>query len=790
MSELAGQGAMGSNRQELQFDSLKLAKVQDDDVLYFISGPRMYEIGEVSGKYPPIGWRRPGFLAGKRISEVGPEDPRRPESAAHLLREMGGIWAHPVKAIESLYFSINTGSTDWLLDSSTRFVYHFAYVEFFFERDDLSVTRVDFVDEHEPALFIVLRLANRGRKALPLRLRLDVEFNLMPSWFSGWANGDDVVFYRDGLLFAYDKFWPGQWGVVCGSNLTPSGFIIARTVPDPKRKDEKNRVNTLDYNLTLGAGKHIEVPFLISAESRGGYPVAHERFKRLINRSKEAFKSKVSRYQSAVFSGVQFECSEEWFTRAYQMAKANLLILMADLSPFLGPYLFAGIPEYVQLFGTDTCYSIPGLTASGFHSVAREALSQLGFKASTQCGRVPHEVTTNGRIFHPGNTQETSQFAIAAWKYFKWTGDRSFLEWAYPLCQEGVLDYSPAHWDTDLDYYLDGNSMVERPGMGDEKLDSVCYFCRAIFCLGEMARVLGKVTDAERYDELAQLLKEAINEDFWMESESLFADSLEEDHTQRMDGHWIVAIPMEAGIADRDKGARALERIEKDWLNEWGLVHTRGKEELVWTLANGVLAMAEFSYGFADRGTWLLRQIARTAEFGAVGTLKELIPEGLSFVQLWSPAMFLQGVIEGIFRMDPRADADRLTIRPRLPSDWSYARLKGVRVGKHSVGVDLEDVKQGLPGRSIISHDAGEAPLVVEFDLVVEHLPAIALSVGKHQVDRVERLEGGTVLRLELTLEPGEEAEISLTEQRVKVSKRGRAGQAYAQPRTHHRDAG
>src|SRR5256885_12572497 len=47
-------------------------------------------------------------------------------------------------------------------------------------------------------------------------------------------------------------------------------------------------------------------------------------------------------------------------------------------------------------------------------------------------------------IFHPGNTQETPQFAAACYDYFRWTGDSAFLRQVYPLCKEGV-DRSEEH---------------------------------------------------------------------------------------------------------------------------------------------------------------------------------------------------------------------------------------------------------------------------------------------------------------------------------------------------------
>jgi hypothetical protein len=621
-------------------------------------------------------------------------------------------------------------------------------------------------------LFINVRIINHRETPLDLRLNWHLEFNLMPSWFGGWPNGEDAVVFEDGLLLAYDydRFRPFRWGVACGSTIKTKKYSV-ETMENPSVRGEMKDFHTLQYDLTVGPNQELEIPFAISAENQTGYPEARDRLIALIDSGNNVFKLKVAAYEKDAFEGVQLECSDPWFVEAFQVAKANLIILMADLRPFLGAYLYAGIPEYVQLFGTDTAYSIPGIVSAGFANAAEDALTQLGLKAKILCGRVPHEITTNGRVFHPGNTQETSQFAIACWDYFKWTGDMEFLEWVYPLCQEGVLDYSPAHWDADLDYYLDGNSMIERPGMGDEKLDSVCYFCRAILVIAEMADVLGWSGEGNRYRDLANTLRSAINEDWWMESESLFADSLEEDHTQKMDGHWIIAIPMESNVADREHGVRALRRIEKDWVNQWGMVHTREKEDLVWTLPTGVLANGEFNYGHADTGTWLLKQIATTMEHKSWGTFKELIPEGLSFVQLWSPAMFLQGVIEGIFRIDPRANDNRVILRlPRLSREWSHATLKDVIIGSHTINLDLRDCSEGRPQKITLTHHTGDTDLKVEMELLMSAADLPIKVVGGADVhSHYKEIYEHSVLKLELVLATRQQVEVRITADEVIV---------------------
>ena len=738
-----------AREQVLTFGDVRVSRTDEGDNLYFLAGKRMYVIGAMSGEYPPLGWRRPGFLVGKSITQVGEDE--RPTTAAHYLYEMGGVWAHPIKAIESIKYALAPVGEDWWeLNDSLRFVNHLSHGEFFFERGNLSVRRRDFVVEEEPSLFSLLQISNRGDRALHLRLRWEVETNLMPSWFSGWRNGEDLLVPAENLVFATDAYWALRWATVFGTDATP----VQRDLSVDRETNHGKAVQV--YELEVPAGGEVEVPFQYVVESTGGRDTALARYNQLMGHQHELLAEKMEYYDEQVLGQPKFSSSDPSAVEAFLNAKANLVQLKVDYSPYLGKYLLAGLPEYVQLFGTDTAYSIPGIVGIGQLEWARESLLQLAKVGQRQCGRIPHEVTTNGRVFHPGNTQETPQFTIAAWEYFRWTGDYAFLEEVYPLCQEGVLDYVLAHWDADLDYYPDGNAMVERQGMGPEKLDSIAYFCQAVYCLASMAGALGRDYEAENHLELASALRAAVNQDFWIEEESIFADSLADDHTKRMDGHWVVVTPLQAGVADRDKAERALRRIEQEWVNEYGMIHTRDVEELVWTLPTGLLALAAFYQGKVNLGWRLLANIAQTTMTGSLGTYKELIPEGLCFMQLWSPALFLQGIIEGMFGVQPKAHIDFTEICPKLPDSWTHAELEGLRIGAHTIDLRIE--REDSQERIRIGHQ-GAKPLDCRIRLEVDGEPRVRTSDGHPLAAEQDRRRRDTIF-VGIRLANGEVAEV------------------------------
>jgi hypothetical protein len=710
-------------KQSLNFGEVKLEKMNRMSTLYYLSGKRMYEIGAMSGDYPQIGWHIPG--------------------------EMGGIWAHPIKVLDGFYFEIEDGVEDWRLTDCQNFSFSFAYADFHFEKNGLKVERRDFVVEDKPALFSLVSIQNEGKSSRDIKLRFIGEVDIMPSWYSSFGGGKDILEYRDGKIIAYDRARKERWGAAFGANLIPEGQKI------------EGHTGILEYSLSLGPKEKKEIKFLIVAEHEEGYKKALSEFNSLMVKEEQLFAEKVNYYKGKILGGVKFDCSDPSLVKAYQCAKANLTMLTTDISPYLGKYLFAGLPEYVQLFGCDTTYSIPGLVSINFNSTAKDALECLANIGKKQGGKIPHEVTTSGGVYHWGNTQETPQFVIACWDYFSWAGAEEFLKKMYPLCKEGVFDYILKFFDVDKDLYPEGNGMVERGGMGPEKLDSTCYLYKAILNLSWMAKALGKEEELIKFKDMARDIKKRFNKDWWLEEESLFADSLEEDNSPRLDGHWTVAVPMEVGIADEEKGRRALKRIEREWVNPWGMIHTRGMDDRVWTLPTGVLAKAEFNYGNVEMGLRLIKDIAQTINYGLLGSYEELIPHGLCFMQLWSSALFLQGITEGVFGLNPPGSKDYIEVFPKLPEDWEYTRIEDVKMAGHQISLLHERLKENK-ARLSIAHTSGERDLKCKVSLFVCGEPS--LSIGKEKLSNYKMTKKGerNALTFDILIKPGQTVEIIL----------------------------
>ncbi len=644
-------------QQTLDFDGITITKPMDDmKTLFYLSGRKLYEIGAMDGSFPPVG---------------------------RLLGDEGGIWAHPIKLMDGFQYTITEDAHQpWTLNNCHDFVHQFASCTFHFAQNNLQVIRHDYIAEEARALFSKLTIKNLTNQPRQLTIEFSGLINIRPSWRSGLENDLDILEYRDGYIIASDNAMP-EWSVLFGGDRPPEFHKL------------HGNEGVLSYPIQLSENGEAELVFLIFAAHRSSIEEAQSQFQSLFSQSDGLLAQKEASYRERILSGVQFQCDDPSLTQAFLCAKANLVMMSADLRPYsVAPYLLTGIPLYARLFGNDVSYSIPGATAGGFREMARGSLESLAHYTEQQSGRVPHEVSSSGKnIISPGNTQEMPQFVMACGSYVQWTGDLVFLRKIYPLCKQSIFDMLLKRFDADGDDYPEGPGMVELTGMGPEKIDSACYLYNAFQTLGQMAEILQLPEEAKGYRHRAAKLKARFNSDWWSDEAGMWADSLNADGSQRLDGHWTVAVPMETEIASADRADQALDLLEKEWINKWGFVHTRKQDistDNPFVFLNSLLAIAAFNYGRTDLGFRMLQLAARSPlEFEMLGGFDEAIPKSADFMQLWSSARFLEAVIQGLVGVRPQAYSHRVNLFVQLPIDLNHFALRNLAVGEHQLTITM-----------------------------------------------------------------------------------------------------
>ena len=111
---------------------------------YVSAGDRAYEVGTLDGAFPQIGW--------------------------HVKGHMNGVWAPPVKLLNSYQFLINGQP----LSNAIQFTSGAGYVEFGYpETNGLQITRTVFAPDGIPAVLVALSLRNVSSQTQSFRLGLE-----------------------------------------------------------------------------------------------------------------------------------------------------------------------------------------------------------------------------------------------------------------------------------------------------------------------------------------------------------------------------------------------------------------------------------------------------------------------------------------------------------------------------------------------------------------------------------------------------------------------------------------
>jgi glycogen debranching enzyme len=99
------------------------------------------------------------------------------------------------------------------------------------------------------------------------------------------------------------------------------------------------------------------------------------------------------------------------------------------------------------------------------------------------------------------------------------------------------------------------------------------------------------------------------------------------------------------------------------------------------SINTGLLALCAARYGQMDDALDIIARLTRAFGYRTPGAVSEALPDAWCFLQLWSNVGLVAPVVECFLGIQPHAAQRRLAIRPHLPSAWSWAEVKHLRVG-------------------------------------------------------------------------------------------------------------
>jgi glycogen debranching enzyme len=263
------------------------------------------------------------------------------------------------------------------------------------------------------------------------------------------------------------------------------------------------------------------------------------------------------------------------------------------------------------------------------------------------------------------------------------------------------------------------------------------YTQQALQAAARIASALND-TDAEvRYAKLASDLKEKINRRFWIEPDGTYADFYgsksqavgaaegaikqvglrraageltERDQNliayyERLKAHfsampagdrgwitnknWVIATPMETGIAPRERAIRLLDKIRREDSGEYGPYLSAVERQSMMTISTGVQAVAEGQYGRIDEAMWYMDRIVQTFNRVSPGAISEMMPDHGCFTIAWTSYGIVVPLIEHVFGIRPDAGNKTILFEPHLPAGWKDISIEQLPVGTNLISFSL-----------------------------------------------------------------------------------------------------
>ncbi|HKU62338.1 MAG TPA: hypothetical protein VJQ44_14025 [Gemmatimonadales bacterium] len=689
---------------------------------------------------------QPYVTAGTRTYVIGTQDGNFPDLGEHLPGEMAGAWLHPIKLIDGFRAAVaEEGSPrEAALSAATDFTTYpygnrFEYGQVL---DSLEVERFQFSPDGREGFIVRYALRNTASRARALTFQLAVKTDLRPVWFSehlGITDAPDSARWDPASRTFVARDTRHSWFCVWGA----AGSVEAQplTHPPPIRTGGMGVTAASRYRLSVAPHGTAILTFVVAGSTTARqtaidtYHTLSRHYDRLLATQKANYQALLRRARIAI--------PDRRLQQVFDWVKVDNQWLVRDV-PGIGRGINAGLMEYPWWFGTDAGYALQAVAATGNFDLARATLRLLRDRSmqANGNGRIVHEVTTNGGVVNPGNTQETAQFIMAVGTVVDWTGDVAFAREMYPALQLG-LRWLLGEMDRNRNLFPEGYGIMEVSGLNAELIDVAVYTQQALTVTARIARVLGEAGPAEEWEHQAAELAERINRRFWAEDEGSYGDffgtraqavsaaqgamrqlQLHGDsartprnlelvqHYARLERrfaslpdttrawltnkNWVIATPMEVGIAPKARAIALLEKIRRENVGEYGPFLSAVDRQAMMTISTGVQAVAEARYGRIDESLWYVGRIVETFGRTLPGSINEMMPDYGCFAISWTSYGIMVPLIGYVFGVRPDAVHRTVVLDPQAPAGWGQMSIEDLPVGRTTVSFSRRKTDEGV----------------------------------------------------------------------------------------------
>lgn len=355
----------------------------------------------------------------------------------------------------------------------------------------------------------------------------------------------------------------------------------------------------------------------------------------------QALKNLVHDSHQAKSKNCKISTSNAYFNEWMGRSLSDLHMLMTH-TPY-GPYPYAGIPWYCNVFGRDGLITAlqmlwvnPDIAKGVLSYLAANQAKVLDPARDAEPGKILHEarvgeMAATGEVpfqLYYGSIDSTPLFIVLAGHYYQMTGNLDFMREIWPnikLALQWIDQYGDRDQDGFVEYYRESSDGLINQGWKDSH-DSVFYhtgqlaqgsiaLCEvqsyvydAKMKASELAYILGEESLGQKLHREARDLQERFEKLFWSEELSSYVLALDGEKRQckvlsSNAGHCLMS-----GIASIDRARKVANNLFKKSMFSGHGIRTLAASEMnynpmsyhngsIWPHDNGLIALGLARYG-------------------------------------------------------------------------------------------------------------------------------------------------------------------------------------------------
>jgi hypothetical protein len=662
--------------------------------------------------------------------------------AAWLGEETGAaeLWVHPVKLADGFELAFRT--PEYL--EPIRGADVARTVEVRPELTTITYSHATFtVRQHilapldEPALLVLLDV----RAIRPLEVIASFRMVFQYAWPA--AFGGQYTFWDDNLkAFVLSESRRQQNAVIGSPWAATASSHPAHALPDAP--------NTFAIPVDTARAAREFVPIAVVG---GTMPrdSALALYRRVIGRAEALYRERRAYDSTLLAETTVLETPDPELDLAFQWSKIDLdeqLVCNPDLGCGLvagwGPSGKSMRPGFGWFFGGDAAINSFAMDATGQWAPVAQGLRFLANYQRAD-GKITHEISqAAARIpwftdfpYAYYHADTTPFWLVALWRYWKASGDGELLRELWPAAQQAYAWCLTTETDGDgiIENTTGGLGAIEVGALGENIHQDVYLagvWIASLQAMTEMALAMNDEATSRAASMLREKARQSLNEKYWRETEGYYAFGILRSGATNDNLTMWPATAQSFGLLRPDRAEKMMARLASDAIStDWGARPLSSGSPLydpmhynngaVWPFVTGFVSWGQYNARRPWSGYPLIHALAQMTFDWARGRHPELLSGAFYRPldtavphQFFATSMLLSPVMYGLLGWEPHATAGTARLAPQLPPSWPRAAVRGLRVGRARVNVELE---RG-PGRASATINA-TAPLTLEVTLSV-----------------------------------------------------------------------